>query len=138
MKDERIQTTHNRIAAIGFCIWQFLTLISFNYRFLILKQHPREIWDIIAIFLIVNIFFFFASANKGAIDFGLRWKTVAICIAAGIIGLFTIHFITGRMFSFIDLSVLLFGCLLTMGLFFGIPYFLNRRWKRKEGLEDEK
>ena len=67
MKDERIQTTHNRIAAIGFCILYVLMTISLWYRQLILEQHPREYWDIFAIWVIGMLFVFIACANKGCL-----------------------------------------------------------------------
>ena len=136
MKDERIQTTVNRFAAIGFFIWYALTLISLNYRTLILKQHPREFWDIFAIFIIGTFFVFIAYANKGALDHGfkMRWLTIGI---VNLIVLFTLFFIMGQIHSVFDVGVYLLGFLPAMGLVIAIAYFLNRRWKRKEGIEDE-
>ena len=64
MKDERIQTTVNRCAARGFIIWFVLMLISLNYRLLILKQHPRDFWDFLVIFLIADLFVFVAYAKE--------------------------------------------------------------------------
>jgi VanZ family protein len=46
-------------------------------------------------------------------------------------------FIMGRIHSIVDLCVFLFASLLGVGLVIAIAYFLNRRWKRKEGIEDE-
>ena len=137
MKDERIQTTVNRFAAGGFFIWYVLTLISLNYRLLILKQHPRDFWDFFAIFLIANLFVFIAYANKGVFDHGFNrmWLTIGIGV---IIVIFTLNFITGRMHSVVDVGRVLIGSLAGVGLVIGIAHFLNRRWKRKEGIEDEK
>jgi len=137
MKDERIQTTVNRFAAGGFFIWYVLTLISLCYRLLILKQHPREFWDFFAIFLIANLFVFIAYENKGVFDHGFKMRWLAICIGI-FISIFTLSFITGRIHSVVDVGELLIGLLLGMGLVIGTAYFLNRRWKRKEGIEDEK
>jgi len=137
MKDERIQTTVNRFAAGGFFIWYVLTLISLNYRLLILKQHPRDFWDFFAIFLIANLFVFIAYANKGVFDYGFKITWLGIGIGV-FIGIFTVQFITGRIHSVVDAGELLLGFLTGMGLVIGIAYFLNRRWKRKEGIEDEK
>ena len=137
MKDERIQTTVNRFAAGGFFIWYVLTLISLDYRLLILKQHPREFWDFFAIFVIANIFVFIAYANKGVFDHGFKIFWLAICIGA-FIGILTVFFIMGRMHSVVDVGALLIGFLPGMGLVIAIAHFLNRRWKRKEGIEDEK
>jgi hypothetical protein len=47
-------------------------------------------------------------------------------------------FIKGRIHSIADLCVFLFSSIFGVGLIIAIAYFLNRRWKRKEGLEDEK
>ena len=137
MKDERIQTTVNRFAAGGFFIWYVLTLISLNYRLLILKQHPRDFWDFIAIFLIANLFVFIAYANKGVFDNGFKriWLPIGISV---IITILTVSFITGKMHSVVDVGGTLIGFLPGMGLVIGIAHFLNRRWKRKEGIEDEK
>jgi hypothetical protein len=40
MKDERIQSTLNRYAAVGFLVWYMLLSISLMCRALILKQPP--------------------------------------------------------------------------------------------------
>ncbi len=132
-KDERIQTTINRSAAIGFFIWEFLLSISLNYRFWILKQHPREIWDIFAIFCF-GIFFVPILCAKKGIFFPLsKWGWLALCIF-----LFTLFFIMGQIHSVVDVGGVLIGLLLATGLIFGIAHFLTRRWERKEGIEDEK
>ena len=137
MKDERIVTTVNRFAAGGFFVWYVLTLISLNYRLLILKQHPRDFWDFFAIFLIANLFVFIAYANKGVFDHGFKMTWLGIAIGIFIV-IFTLSFITGRIHSVVDVGKLLIGFLLGMGLVIGIAHFLNRHWKRKEGIEDEK
>ena len=137
MKDERIQTTVNHIARRGFCIWYVLMLISLNYRLWILKQHPRDFWDIFAIWVIGTLFVFIAYANKGVFDHGfkMRWLTIGI---VNLIVLFTLFFIMGQIHSVVDVGAFLIGYLPAMGLVIGIAYFLTRRWKRKEGIEDEK
>ncbi len=131
--DERIQTTVNRFAAIGFFIWYALTLISLDYRLLILKQHPREIWDIFAIFLIANLFVIIACARKGIFFLLSKRGWLALCIF-----LFALSFITGQIHSVVDVGGVLMGLLLATGLVFGITHFLTQRWERKEGIEDEK
>jgi len=137
MKDERIQTTVNHIARRVFLIWYLLMLISLDYRLLILKQHPREFWDFIAIFFIGSLYGFIAFATKGVFDHGFKITWLSICIGA-FIGIFTLFFIKGQIHSVVDVGALLIGFLPGMGLVIGIAYFLNRRWKRKEGIEDEK
>ena len=139
MKDERIQTTVNRIAARVCCIWYVLMLISLNYRLLILKQHIRDFWDIFAIFFIGSLYGFIAYANKGVFGHGFNRRSLTIGIAAAAIsGFFAMQFIAGRMFSVAEVGAFLIGGLPGVGLVIGIAYFLNRRWKRKEGIEDEK
>ncbi len=137
MKDERIVTTKNRFAAGGFCIWYVLTLISLNYRLLILKQHPREFWDFFAIFFIANLFVFIAYANKGVFDLNFKrfWWSLGIYLT---IFLFALFFIKGEIHSVADGGIYLGSILLGLGPVIAIAYFLNRRWKRKEGIEDEK
>ena len=137
MKDERIQTTINRFAAIGFYIWFVLMSISLCYRTLILKQHIRDFWDIFAIWVIGIFFVFIAYANKGVFGHGFKrfWLSISIGV---IIGLFAVKFIAGQIYSVVDVGGGLIGFLLGMGLVIGIAHFLNWRWKRKEGIEDEK
>ncbi len=142
MKDERIQTTVNRFAARGFCIWWVLLIIALDYRLWILKQHPREFWDILVIFCIGALYVSIASANKGVLgifDHGLKSRSLIIGIVAGaMIGSFISLFIAGQMHSVVDVGAFLIGFLPGIGLAIGILYFLNRRWKGKEGIEDEK
>jgi len=135
--DERIQTTVNHIAGRVFVIWFLLMGISLNYRLLILKQHPREFWDFFAIFLIGMLYGFIAYARKGvfAHNFKRYFLTLGIVVA---IGNLTLFFLMGRIHSVIYGGVLLVSVLLGIGLVIGIAHSLNRRWKRKEGIEDEK
>ena len=137
MKDERIQAAANRFAAGGFFIWFVLMLISLNYRTLILKQQAREFWDIFAIFIIGLLYVFIAYASKGVLDHDFKRRWLAVCIGA-FIGIFTVFFIMGQIHSVVDAGGLLIGFFLGIGPVIGISYFLNRRWKRKEGIEDEK
>jgi hypothetical protein len=137
MKDERIQTTVNKYAAGGFIIYFVLMIISINYRLWILKQHPREFWDFMAIFFIASLYGFIAFASKGVLDHNFKRFWFAICIGI-IITNVTLMFIMGRIHSIVDLCVFLFSSLFGVGLVIAVAYFLNRRWKRKEGIEDEK
>ena len=139
MKDERIQTTVNRIAARGFAIWYVLMLISMYYRFLILKQHIRDFWDICAIFFIGTLYACIAYANKGVLGHSFTRRSVTIGIAgAAIIGFFTWQFGPYPMNFVVYVGTVLIGSLTAIGLWIGIARPLNRRWKRKEGIEDEK
>ncbi len=137
MTDERIQTTANRFAAGGFFIWYLLLTISLCYRTLILKQHPRDWWDIFAIWVIGILFVFIAYANKGVFAHGFKRYFLTIFIGVFIVN-FTLFFIMGRMHSVVHVGVFLVSFSLGMGLVIGTAHILNRRWKRKEGIEDEK
>ena len=137
MKDERIQTTHNRIAAITSKLWYWLIVIAIFYRVLILKQHLPEIWDIVAIYLIVTSVGFFAKAGKGLFAHFPKWAFLSLGIAIAIV-LLAFVFFKGQIHSVADAGRFLIASLLGMGPAFGIVYFLNRRWKRKEGIEEEK
>ena len=135
MYDERIQTTANRIAKRAFMLFFVLTLISINYRLWILKQHPRQFWDFLAIFFIASLYGFIAFSNKGVFDQNFKrfWFAIGIGI---VIGNITLMFIMGRIHSIVDLCVFLFSTLFGVALCIAIAYFLNRRWKRKEGIEE--
>ena len=137
MKDERIQATAARFAATGFFIWFFLLCISLDYRVLVLKQRFHEFWDIGAIFAVGVLFVFAGSASKGLFDhsFWRMWLTIGILVPAGILGMFVL---TGLVRSLAEAGGVLLGSFPAMGLVIAIAWLLNRRWKRKEGLEDEK
>ncbi len=134
--DERIETTLNRVGARGFFIWFALTLISLNYRLWILKQNPREFWDFIAIFYVANLFVFIAYSNKGVFAHNFKRYWLAIFTVV-FIASFTLSFIMGEIHSVVDVGEKVIGLLLGAGLVIAIAYFLNWRWKRKEGIEDE-
>jgi len=139
MKDERIQATINRNATIGFliCLY-FLLPISILYRLLILKQHVWEFWDIFAIWFFGIFFVFFAYARKGVFahhSFKRTW--LPICIAVIIVN-FTLFLGMGPIHSVFEVGAFLISLLSGTGLAIGIAYLLNRRWVRKEGIEDEK
>ena len=136
MKDERIRTTANRFGAMAFLLWYFLLSISLCYRALILKQHIRDFWDIFGIYCIGIVFGFIAFASKGVLGHGFkrRWLTIGIVVLIGNLTLFSIM---GQIHSVVDVGGVLIGLLLGLGLVIGIAHFLNRRWKRREGIEDE-
>ncbi len=137
MKDERIQTTINHITRRAFAIYFVLMCISLNYRLWILKQHPRQFWDFMAIFFIVSLYGSIAFANKGV--YAHNFKRYWLGIGIGVITVnITLFFIKGQINSIVDVGGMLIGLLIGMGLLIAVAYFLNRRWKRKEGIEDEK
>ncbi len=107
---------------------------------IIIKQPPRQWWDIFAIWVIGLLFIFIACANTGlyVVDHGFKRMRLTICIGVGIIVSLTLLFIAGEIHSVVDVGMYLIGLLFVIGSVIGIIYFLNRRWKRKEGLEDEK
>ena len=137
MKDERIQTTINHITRRAFAIYFVLMCISINYRLWILQQHPRQFWDFLAIFFIVCFYGFIAFSKKGVFDHNFKRYWFGICIGIIIVNI-TLMFIRGRIHSIVDMVAFLIAHLLGVGLCIAISYCLNRRWKRKEGLEDEK
>ena len=136
MKDERIQTTVNHIGRRAFIICFVLMIISLNYRLWILKQDPREFWDFMAIFFIVSLYGSIAFANKGVFDHNFKrfWLSIGIGVILGNTALF---FILGQIYSVAEVCTFLLGVIPGVGLVLAIAYFLNRRWKRKEGIEDE-
>ena len=141
MKDERIQATVNRFAAGGFLVLEFLMWICLCYRMLVLKQHPREWWDIFAIWVIGVLFLSIAYASRGVLPpyFKRLWLTICIVV---VVVLLALRLIEGQIHSVVDVGVWLIvvlpACLAATGLGIGILHLLNRRWERKEGIEDEK
>ncbi len=141
MKDERIQTTVNRCAASGFVVCYLLISISLCYRAFILKQHPRDFWDIFAIFFISTLYFFIARANSGTItiDFSERkwWLTFGIAALSACISFVLLQLIMTRTLSAVEVGTFLIGFFPGMILLIALAYFLNQRWKRKAGVEEE-
>lgn len=144
MKDERIQATVNNNAAKGFFIWWILLSISLVYRTAILKQHPSLWWDIAAIWFIGMYFVFIAYANKGVFDHTFKkfWLTIGIGVAAGVVTVNTLIFIImGQIDSIAEAGRFVGGSLISavasVGLVIAVAYLLNRRWRRKAGIEEE-
>jgi len=137
MKDERIQTTMNRFAALGFfCICYLLLPISVLYRMLILKQHPKEFWDIIAIFCIGMFFLCVAYVRASFVPLVSKREWLIMGIV-NLIVLLTLFFIMGQVHSIVDVGAMLIGFIPAMGVVIGIFHFLKRRWERNEAIEDE-
>ena len=61
-----------------------------------------------------------------------------VVTALTIIANVTMLFIQGQIHSVVDVGGVLIGFLLGIVPVIGIAYFLNRHWKRKEGIENEK
>ncbi len=135
--DERIQATVNRNAAIGFRIWYGLLSISVCYRVLVLKQPPSQWWDIAVIWFIGIFPVFIAHAGKGVLDHQFK----RICLPVGITVVIVnavLFFILGQIRSIAELGTFVLGVIPGVGLVIAAAYLLNRRWKRKEGIEEEK
>ena len=137
MKDERIETTINRVVRPGFVILYFLMMISLDYRILILKQPLRDYWDFAAIWLIATLFGFVALASRGGFDYGFKgyWLKISVIVLAVVPATL---FLAGQIHSVAEVAAMLIGGVPAMGLVIGTAYFLNRHWRRKEGIEDEK
>lgn len=136
MKDERIQATINNISRRGFVICFALMIISLNYRLWILKQHPREFWDFLAIFVIVSLYGSIAFANKGVFDHNFKRLSLTIGITVIVVNT-AIFFCMGQIKSITELGAFLLGVIPAIALVIAATYLLNRHWKRKAGLEDE-
>jgi hypothetical protein len=138
MKDERIQLTSNRFAASVFLIWYYLLSISLVYRTFILKQPPSQWWDIAAIWLIGVFFLFIVYAGKGVFDHCLKRLALTIGITVIVVNT-ALFYLLGQIHSIRELGAFLLGVIPSVGLVFAAAYLLNRRWKQKQGLdEDEK
>lgn len=138
MKDERIQITMNRVAALGFfCICYVLLPVSVLYRMLILKQTPREFCDIIAIFFVGMFFVCVAYARAGFVPLVTKsmWLTIGV---VNLVVMLVLIFIKGEMHSAADAGAMLIGYMPATGLVIGVFHFLRRRWERKEAVEDER
>jgi hypothetical protein len=135
--DERIETTQNRIAAITSQMWYWLILIAVGYRVLILKQHLRDFWDIAAIFVIVSAFGFLARVRKGVFDHVFKQRSLGLAIVLTVL-VVTLEFFKGHIHSAADVGRTLIFAAVGLGVVIETVYLLNRRWKRKEGIEEEK
>ena len=106
----------------------FLITISLYYRMLILKQHPRDFWDIFTIWVIGMFFVFIASANKGLYDIGSKrfWLALGTGVTISTLTFLTLLFIAGEIHSVADAGLYLIGLLFGIGPVIAIAYFLNR------------
>jgi phosphatidylglycerophosphate synthase len=137
MKDERIQTSMNRIMARGFlCVCCLLLPASALYRILVLKQDPSEFWDIIVIIFVGMFFLCVAYAKAGFVPHVSRkeWLTIGI---VNLVVFLLLFFIMGQMHSVADVGAMLIGYIPALVLVIGAFHFLRRRWDLKEALEDE-
>ena len=136
MQDERIQTTMNRSAAMGFFIWNALLAISLLYRMIILRQDIRDFWDIFAIWGVGMLYVFIANAHKGGFAHASKRYWLTIFIVVFVVNA-TLYLIMGRKDSVATAGGYMICLVLGTGSAIGMAFFLSRRWRRKEGIEDE-
>lgn len=138
MKDERIQTTMNRIATLGFlCICYVLLPLAVLYRMLVLKQQPGEFWDLIAMFFIGMLFLGVAYVRAGFVPLVSRKEWLIIGMV-NLVVLVALGFIMGRVHGVADGAATLVGFTLAMALVIGVLHFVRRRWDRREQMEQQK
>lgn len=137
MKDERIQVTMNHFAAIGFLFICYVWVpLSVLYRTMVLKQHPREFRDIVAIFFI-GILLLGVGYVKASFVPILSKREYWIIGIVNFIVIFTLFWIMGLLQSVVDIGEMLIGYIVAMMLVIGMFHVLKRRWQRKEEIEDE-
>ena len=136
--DERIKTVRNRAAAGGFFITYCLLLIALLYRQFYLKQSPGDYWDIIVILLASSLYVGITMYSSGMMS-GQVSRQFKILIPVIIVTLFVMSFIRGDITTLHELVkiivdlVVTVPVLLSMFLFYN---YLNRRWEKKNELEE--
>jgi hypothetical protein len=144
IEDERIVRDRNEIQARGFKILLYALGAVLMVRLFYLNQNPKEITDILLVFLGTGMYVNITSWARGAtkaqgegrkLPYNMRWWRLGLFFA------WMVAFIYWRgdtpletTSDFAKLIASLLAGLIPVVLLF---YYLGRRWSKRSGLEDE-
>ena len=137
--DERIKTVRNRAAAGGFFITYSLLLIDLLYRQFYLKQAPGDYWDIMMIWFASSLYVGITAYSSGMMSGkGNISRQFKILIPEIIVIVLVITY-WGRISSVHDLPEIILSLAVMVPVLFLIflfYYYLNRRWEKKNELDE--
>ena len=135
--DERINTVRNRAAAGGFFIMFSLLLIDALYRQFYLKQPPGDYWDIMMIWFAGTLYAGITMYSSGAMS-GQIIRQFKIIIPVVIVVVLATNY-WGRITSVHDLAEMMLSLIVLVPALFLVAffyYYLNRRWEKKNELDE--
>ncbi|MEJ2263043.1 MAG: hypothetical protein P8X95_06330 [Anaerolineales bacterium] len=134
IKDERISSVKNRVAARGFGIWYILLLIALLYRQFYLGQSVSKYWDLALIFFVGTAYVTIASFAKGAIYETNMIKIGKWTIPFILITIVAVMYFQGQITSIAELVTALLSALVGLSLLGVVLYYLYRRWEKQNEL----
>ena len=137
--DERIKTVRNRAAAGGFFIMYSLLLIDLLYRQFYLKQAPGDYWDILMIWFASTLYVGITMYSSGMMSGQVSSRQFKIIIPCAIVSALATYYFLGRitsMHDFAEIMLMLIGMVPVLFSVFLFYYYLNRRWEKKNELEE--
>jgi hypothetical protein len=135
IRDERIVSATNRIAARGFGIGYVLSLLALLYRQFYLGQPVQEYWDMALIFFVVTSYVTLASIAQGGVHetalvrYGKRTAPVIL------LTILAVMVFRGQIRSVADLAASAISALAGLALVGFVFYALYRRWEKRSGLD---
>lgn len=135
--DERIKAVSNRTAAGGFFIMYSLLLIDLLYRQFYLKQLPGDYWDILMIWFASSLYVGIAGYSSGMMS-GSIGQLFKIIIPVVIVVVLVTNY-WGRITSVHDLAEMMLSLIVMVPVLFLVflfYYYLNRRWEKKNELDE--
>ena len=140
--DERIVISRNEIAAQAFKICTVLLFIATMYRLLYLGQHPRECWDLIAVFFVGGVYCNIANVVRGNVrdlhgsSFPRLWERLVRILLIVSLTILALNLWRGRIASVADLVEDWLGFLIIVPTGLVLLYFLVRRRKRGDDVTE--
>ncbi len=131
IKDKRINSVKNRIAARCFGIWHILLLIVLLYRQFYLGQPASEYWDIALLFFVGTLYVTIASFASGAIHetniitIG-KWTVPVILIT-----IVAVMYYQGQITTIVDLVESVLSAFVSLTVLGVLMYYLYRRWEKQ-------
>ncbi len=136
--DERIEAVRNRAVAGGFSITYSLLLMDLLYRQFYLKQVWSDYWDIFIVWIVSSLYAGITMYSSGMMS-GQVGRQFKIMIPVIIVTIFMISFIRGDITSLAELTEFIAGLVVAIPvliLMFFFYYYLNRRWEKKNELNE--
>lgn len=131
IRDERIISAKNRIAARGFAIWAISLMVALLYRQFYLRQAPEEYWDIALIFFAGNLYVTIATFAQGAFHERAIRRSGKWAIAAILLASIAVMYLQGEIGSVMNVVTHVGAVLASLSLMGLLAYILYRRWERR-------
>ena len=135
IRDERIVSASNRVAARGFGLGYVLSLLALLYRQFYLGQPVQEYWDMALIFFVVTSYVTLASIAQGAVHETRLVRYGKWTIPVSLMTILAVMDFRGQIQSAADVVVSALSALAGLALVGFVFYALYRRWEKRSGLD---